>query len=239
MKKTSLFFAPIVTRLLNIPVLAAICPPGVSVDNTACRPADGGLSLKKPAGNNRNAASPRRGSWQGDRPRPPGGRAAAGVKSVFLMPLYYLVAGLMLLVLSAGHATAVEDFNLPGIDGKTYRLSDYRGKWVVVNYWATWCPPCRVEIPDLVEFHERNKGKAVVLGIAYEQISTEQLKKFATRFAINYPVLKLEPGSPDVLGPIPGLPTTYLVSPEGKIVGHQAGIITGEAIEKFIRKHEK
>ncbi len=143
-------------------------------------------------------------------------------------------------LLLCGRTLAAADFSLPGIDGKRYRLSDFRGKWVVVNYWATWCPPCRAEIPDLIEFHERNKDdKAVVLGVAYEHISVERLRKFAEKFAINYPILMVEPGSREVLGPIPGLPTTYLVSPEGEVVAQQAGMITGEAIERFIRKHEK
>ncbi len=147
---------------------------------------------------------------------------------------------LMALLLIPVSATAGSDFTLPGIDGKTYRLSDYRGKWVVVNYWATWCPPCRAEIPDLVEFHERNRERgAVVLGVAYEQISVEQLRKFADKYAINYPILKAEPGSSEVLGPIEGLPTTYLVSPEGEVVARQSGLVTGEAIERFIRNYRE
>ncbi len=150
---------------------------------------------------------------------------------------FSLLLATMLLVCS--QALAAVDFTLPGIDGKRYSLSDFRGKWVVVNYWATWCPPCRAEIPDLIEFHEQNKERAVVLGVAYEQISVERLRKFAKKFAINYPILMVEPGSSEVLGPIPGLPTTYLVSPEGKVVAQQAGMITGKAIEKFIRNYEK
>ncbi len=147
---------------------------------------------------------------------------------------------LAMVLLFSNMVGASADFTLPGIDGKAYRLSDYRGKWVVVNYWATWCPPCRAEIPDLVEFQRRNRDKgAVVLGVAYEKIGNDELRKFANKFSINYPILRVDPGSSEVLGPIRGLPTTFLVSPQGEVVAQQAGLITGEAIERFIRNYEK
>lgn len=132
------------------------------------------------------------------------------------------------------------DFTLPGMDGKEYKLSDYRGKWVVVNYWATWCPPCLTEIPELVDFHEDHKDKdAVVLGVNFEDIGANGLKRFTEEYFINYPVLLTKPGPSSELGPIPGLPTTYMVSPEGEIVARQVGPVTAKTITDFINEQTK
>ncbi|MGE0081116.1 MAG: TlpA disulfide reductase family protein [Thiohalomonadaceae bacterium] len=127
------------------------------------------------------------------------------------------------------------DFTLRGIDGKSHRLSDFRGKWVVVNYWASWCPPCVEEMPELVEFHERHKDKdAVVLGVNMdEDVLAEDIAGFVEQFLVSYPVLLNEPNM-TALGPIAGLPTTFLVSPEGKVVAHKLGMVTAEGIESFI-----
>lgn len=132
------------------------------------------------------------------------------------------------------------DFTLRGIDGKSHRLSDFRGKWVVVNYWASWCPPCVEEMPELVEFHERHKDKdAVVLGVNMdEDVPAEDIAAFVEQFMVTYPVLLNEPNM-TVLGPIPGLPTTFLVSPEGTIVAHKLGMVTAEGIESFIAAESK
>ena len=90
-----------------------------------------------------------------------------------------------------------------------HKLSDYRGKWVVVNYWATWCPPCLTEIPELVDFHEDHKDKdAVVVGVNFENIGVNGLKQFVDEYFMNYPVLRTKPGPNSALGPIPGLPPT-------------------------------
>jgi peroxiredoxin len=127
------------------------------------------------------------------------------------------------------------DFTLPGVDGKMHSLSDYRGKWVVVNYWATWCPPCLTEIPELVDFHEESQAHdAVVLGINFEDIDRARLKGFIDDYFINYPVLIEQPGRRSALGDIPGLPTTYLISPEGEIVARQVGEVTAAMLREFI-----
>jgi peroxiredoxin len=132
------------------------------------------------------------------------------------------------------------DFELPGLDGKTYRLSDYRGKWVLVNYWATWCPPCREELPELEVFHANHKDKdAVVLGIAMERIKKDRLQKFVDDQFLSYPILMMKPAASTELGKVPGLPTSYLVDPQGELAARQVGPVTLDDLEAFINKDKK
>ena len=132
------------------------------------------------------------------------------------------------------------DFTLNDVDGKPRSLSEFRGKWVIVNYWATWCPPCLDEIPDLVEFHEKHKDKdAVVLGINFEEADREQLLEFVDQHFMTYPVLSMDPVPVTPLGPVLGLPTTYIISPQGERVARQEGPITGAAIEAYLERKQQ
>jgi thiol-disulfide isomerase/thioredoxin len=132
------------------------------------------------------------------------------------------------------------DFTLPDLEGKQRSLSEFRGKWVIVNYWATWCPPCLEEIPDLVEFHDRHKDHdAVVIGINYEEVNEDYLREFVDSHFMTYPVLRMEPVPVTVLGPVLGLPTTYIISPEGERIARQEGPVTGEAIEAYIQRKKQ
>ena len=157
------------------------------------------------------------------------------------MPLLRRLFVLLLLALvCTGSAAGGVDFSLPDIQGKQHRLSDYRGKWVLVNYWATWCPPCRKELPELEMFHSQSDGKVVVLGVNMEAIDHEQLATFVEEQFLSYPILVAgpDPGPDQRLGTITGLPTSYLVSPTGEVVARQVGPLTAEAIRGFIESYE-
>src|SRR5210317_1251058 len=100
----------------------------------------------------------------------------------------------MLALLMALPAAAEKvDFTLKDLYGKSVSLSDFRGKWVIVNYWATWCPPCLDEIPDLVSLYEDNLDSVVVLGVNYEEVNQAYLKEFVDSHLISYPVVRSEP----------------------------------------------
>lgn len=127
------------------------------------------------------------------------------------------------------------DFVLPDLDGKQRRLSEFRGKWVLVNYWATWCPPCLEELPELEVFHVKHQHRnAVVIGVNLEEIGLARLRAFVEDQFISFPVLREKPGPRTVLGAVPALPTSYLISPAGELVARQVGLVDGEMIERYI-----
>ena len=129
-------------------------------------------------------------------------------------------------------------FSLPDTQGKVHTLSQYAGKWVVINYWATSCPPCIKEIPQLTKFHEKHKdGDAVVLGVDFEDISLAWLKDFMDSMSMSYPVLRSDPSQQVTpFGVVIMLPTTFIISPAGELVAHQAGAVTAADLEAFIRR---
>jgi len=139
-----------------------------------------------------------------------------------------------LLLLTALQVRAV-DYELPDVNGQMQSLDQYQGKWVIVNYWATWCGTCMKELPDLVALHESNKDKdIVVVGVNFESIGNEQLKVFVEKLSIPYPVLRSEPVPVTALGKVPALPTTYIIDPDGKVVAGEVGLVTQQDLEDYI-----
>ncbi len=151
---------------------------------------------------------------------------------------YCRIVIILSLSMALGTQALGADFSLPDIDGVKHKLSDYRGKWVVVNYWATWCPPCLDELPELDAFHSRHKGKdALVLGVNIEDIPLDKLREFVDEHFINYPVLLGGNREETAFGPLPGLPVTYLISPAGEVAASHLGRVDAASIEEFIRDH--
>lgn len=141
-----------------------------------------------------------------------------------------------LLLLTASQAGAVS-YELPDINGQMQSLDQYRGKWVIVNYWATWCGTCKKELPDLVSLHEGNKDRdIVVVGVNFESIDNDKLKAFVAEQSIPYPVLRSEPVPVTALGKVPALPTTYIIDPEGRVVAGEVGLVTRQNIEDYINQ---
>lgn len=147
------------------------------------------------------------------------------------------LVGLLLIV--SFQASAVE-YQLPDTEGEMQSLDQYKGKWVIVNYWATWCTTCIKELPDLIAFHENNKDKnAVVIGINFESIERKKLKEFITTRSIPFTILSSNPVPKTPLGRVPALPTTYIIDPQGNVVAGEVGIVTRGNLEDYIAQKEE
>lgn len=147
--------------------------------------------------------------------------------------------GLIGMLVAAWAQAAPVDFALPDMHEKEQHISQYRGKWVVVNFWATWCAPCLAEIPDLQAFHDDHQAQdAVVVGVNMESIELDKLRDFAKEKSITYPIWHMEPEVETALGQVVGLPTTFMVDPEGTVVAREIGTVSAKEIEDFMRRYE-
>ena len=128
------------------------------------------------------------------------------------------------------------DFTMKDLDGKDVSLSSFKGKVILLNFWATWCGPCKAEIPGFVELQDKYRKDLVVVGYDVDD-TAEKARAFATEYKINYPVL-LGLGREDVqdaYGPIWGIPASFLISKDGKVCKRHMGIAPKETFEKEIK----
>jgi thiol-disulfide isomerase/thioredoxin len=148
-----------------------------------------------------------------------------------------LLAVLLLSLFAA--AASAQGFVFKDMQGHEQRLQDYRGKWVLVNFWATWCPPCLQEIPDLIALYEAHKkSDLAIIGVALDS-TKESVVEFVAKKKISYPVVVGDYDLAAQVGEVELLPTSYLYDPAGKLVSYQEGVVTRESVESYIRSKSK
>ncbi|MEP6644991.1 MAG: TlpA disulfide reductase family protein [Acidobacteriaceae bacterium] len=130
------------------------------------------------------------------------------------------------------------DFSLQSIDGKTVHLSDYRGKAVLLNFWATWCEPCKIETPWFVQLQNQYGPAGLqVLGVNMDEDSTSKdIAKFAKDMGMNYPVVLVKEGVTESYGGLDYLPASFYIDRDGKVVDKVFGLKGRAEVESDVKK---
>jgi thiol-disulfide isomerase/thioredoxin len=122
-------------------------------------------------------------------------------------------------------------FAVTDIDGREVSTASLRGKVVIVNFWATWCGPCRAEVPDLVALQAKYKDTLQVIGVSEDEAGVEVVKRFAAEHKINYPIVMMTPQIEKLYPGISALPTSFIVDRESRVVQKHVGMLTARTTE--------
>jgi thiol-disulfide isomerase/thioredoxin len=128
------------------------------------------------------------------------------------------------------------DFSLTSTDDKNIKLSDYRGKVVIVDFWATWCPPCRRGIPDLIEIQKEYGKDVVVIGISVDTDTKGEVVPFVKQMGINYPIAYANAGVVQSYGGIESIPTSFVIDKNGNVADTHIGLVPKSEITNVINK---
>jgi thiol-disulfide isomerase/thioredoxin len=145
--------------------------------------------------------------------------------------LIVLITGLTPMTVFASESN---DYELRDLDGNLHRVSDYRGKWLIINFWATWCPPCIAEMPELELFYKQNKASAQVWGVTFEDTDKAKIRQFIERLGVTYPVLGYGQDPLTGFGTVTVLPTTFVIDKQGLFLHRFEGPITAHDITEII-----
>jgi thiol-disulfide isomerase/thioredoxin len=126
-------------------------------------------------------------------------------------------------------------FLLHDISGRIVSTADWKGKVVILNFWATWCPPCREEIPELVQLQAKYKDKLLIVGASEDDDGPQKVLQFAQRYGMNYPIVMATRELIDNYGGVPALPTSFIIDPQGRVMMKHTGLYDYEVYEREVR----
>jgi len=128
------------------------------------------------------------------------------------------------------------DFTLKDVDGHDVQLSDYRGKVILLNFWATWCGPCKYEIPEFVEAYKqyRNRGFVILGVLSQDESADADVRDFAKRWGMDYPILREHAGLDEAFGPMFAIPTSFIIDRHGSICSKHLGPVPKDVLEQEI-----
>jgi len=133
--------------------------------------------------------------------------------------------------------TLAAKWQLRDLNGKSVQLSDFKGKVVVLNFWATWCPPCKAELPDLIHLQREFSHKgAIVVGISVDSLSPSGVLAFTRKIGINYPIVMGTEELSEQYGAVYGIPITYVIDRNGTIIAINPGLLNKQAVELMINQ---
>lgn len=157
------------------------------------------------------------------------------MKQKWVLPLLLgLVLAFLLSRPGQGGSSLVTPMNGPApqwtlkdLEGRPVSSTNFQGRVLLVNFWATWCPPCRQEIPDFVKFtNERDTNRVVILGLSADEGGAGVVKPFVNSYKINYPILMADQNVIDAFGGVAGYPTTFVIDAKGNFVSRHLGMFT-------------